>query len=75
MRTGHVARVVILSGRLRCEQCRIGFHSTWSTASERLICHECGGHCWPEGLQVVGGGFEDGEMFRLEVLAVRRTQS
>lgn len=45
-------RPQVLFGEMRCGGCRIEWWATWSTATQFLICHECGsGQVVPQGIQ------------------------
>lgn len=63
-------RVDIFSGRVTCRECRCEWWTTWNARAPRLICHECGGQCTPEGIQVPTAQMPsaiDGEIYRLEM--------
>lgn len=71
-------RPTALSGYIRCSECRSTWDTTWNTQAPKLICHLCGGDCLPVGPQLVTVAIADaidGELFRLERLAMLRAQS
>lgn len=63
-------RVDVFSGLLTCRECQEAWFATWSTRAPILVCHNCGGQCVPEGLQVPTAQVPsaiDGEIYRLKM--------
>jgi hypothetical protein len=78
MKLQAVRRPVLLTGRMRCLECRRSWFATWHTQAPELGCHECGAQCVPEGPQraeFVGEHAIDATLQRLEVAAWRRCYS
>lgn len=75
-------RTHLLHGRIRCQECRRSWPSSWRTDVPALLCQECGGECVPEGPQCQAAAEAmtpeaaiDAEMWQLECDAVLRTMS